>query len=130
MAFRNQLADCLLELGRYDEAASVTQPMPDGEGLAFAREWSLQDQVRVATEQGRLDEAHPLAGQLTLGVGLDGWHWFHVCHLARADGRFDVAIDAVAHIPDLVVDHEIRDVPDGIDRIIEPPIRPGEVGTR
>jgi hypothetical protein len=50
-AFRNQLADCLLELGRYDEAASVTQPMPDGEGLAFAREWSLQDQVRVATDR-------------------------------------------------------------------------------
>ena len=103
-AFRNQLADCLLELGRYDEAASVTQQMPDGEGLAFAREWSLQDQVRVATEQGRFDDAHRLAEQLTLGVGLDGWHWFVVAHLARADGRFDDAIEAVGHIPDLVID--------------------------
>ena len=103
-AFRNQLADCLLELGRYEEAASVTQPVLDGESLAFAREWSLQDQVRIATEQGRFEDAHRLAEQLTLGVGLDGWHWFTVAHLARADGRLDDAIDAVGHVPDLVID--------------------------
>ena len=95
---RANVADALIETGRYDDAEIVLAPALAGVGSWTAQPWARQTMARIAILRGRFDDAHRYLDGLVPVGAVAGTGFFHAhvhVDLARAEGRFDSVIAAV-----------------------------------
>jgi DNA-binding CsgD family transcriptional regulator len=99
--FRGCLADAFFELGRYDAVEVVTRPGIAGEGIVHTIVWAALTMTRAAVARGQLDEAHRLVDDLMPHITMvGGFHQLSEIELARAEGRFDAVVSAIAEVID------------------------------